>query len=398
MPKQERTTVPVKKDVLRWARNTRGLSTKDAATKLKITEGELEQFENGNSQPDLETFDRMVSAYKQPESVLLLTTPPPTIALPRDFRTSGGRRAGLTPETRLALREARELQQYVSELVIDDPQLIKSLKIKPATTTENPEQRAAIEREHLGVSLAVQLRWKPQEDSFNRWRDWLEKKGLIILLKKMPWKDCRGFLLLEEDMLPTIVINSEDMPSARIFSLFHEYAHLLLGAASICQATRAQSPSERWCNEFASAFLLPRESIKSHVKERFPLAGKEYDWPVTAVTKLATYYRVSRPAMAIRLQKLGLAIPDYYEKHKAELHSYDARPKPEDPPRIKKNPGWKQKRKLNEVGLTAASVILKAWNEQIADAMEAADVLDLSLDELYGLEQETQEQKVRYVG
>jgi len=99
--------------------------------------------------------------------------------------------------------------------------------------------------------------------------------------------------------------------------------------------------------------------------------------------------------MALRLQRLGLAIPSYYETHKGELNSFDQKPKPVNPPRIQRPPGWKQKRKLREVGNAAATIILNAWKEDLANPTEAADILNLSLDELHGLREQTEAQHVR---
>lgn len=384
--------------MLRWARNARGLSLRESAHALGIREQELADIESGALEPSSTVFDKMIRVYRQSESVLLLAQPPDIDPLPRDYRTAAGRRTRLSPETRLAIRDARELQRYVSELVSDDPQLIDRVTFPSVTLADDVEVQAKNERVRIGVPLATQLKWKTGDDSFNRWRDWLEKKGLLILLKKMPWKDCRGFSLMDGELLPTVVVNSEDTPAARVFTLFHEYGHLLLGNAGICQALKDTGNAEKWCNRFAAAVLLPADELRAHIKTLEAKAGPSYDWPMSQVSRLATYYRVSRPVIALRLQSLELAIPDYYKRHRNELHSFDLRPQPETPPKIVRKPGWKEKQKLREVGITAASVILNAWKEQIADATEAADILNLSLDELYGLQEQTEARRIRYVG
>ena len=40
------------------------------------------------------------------------------------------------------------------------------------------------------------------------------------------------------DEYPIIVLNSADSPNARIFSLFHELTHLILGQCAICEWIR----------------------------------------------------------------------------------------------------------------------------------------------------------------
>jgi Zn-dependent peptidase ImmA (M78 family) len=387
-------TVPANKDVLKWARLQRGLSVNEAAERLKISNADLLQIEAGVA-PPTEIFDRMIAVYKQPESTLLLAKPPAVSPMPEDYRTQEGRRTPLSSETKLAIREAQELQTYVSELLDDDPDLSKKIELRPTALSDDPEKRAAKERERIGVSLETQLQWQPGDASFNKWRMTLEELGVLVLLKKMPWEDCRGFSLVNSHLLPTIVVNSEDTPAARIFTLFHEYAHLTLRNAGICKLTPNSSQTERWCNLFASSFLLPPHELTSYVSSINPQAGSQHDWPLAQIYRLALHFRVSRSVMALRLQRLGLAVPDYYEKHKGELNSFDQKAKPTTPPRIVRPPGWKQKRKLREVGRTAASIILNAWKEDLANPTEAADILNLSLDELHGFREQTEAQHVR---
>lgn len=392
MPKR----IPANRDVLRWARNIRGLTRREAADDIGITEQELADIEERDQLPTVKAFNKMVTVYKQTESTLLLERPPDAQPFPKDFRTASGAQAKLSPDTRLAIRDAQELQHYVSELVEDDPGLVERIKLPSLKLKDDPESEAQKERARIGVPLHTQLQWK-QNDSFDNWRDWLERKGILILLKKMPWGDCRGFSLLDHAQLPAIVVNSEDIPVARIFTLFHEYAHLALQTAGICMPTAVNSGIERWCNQFAAAYLLPAQDIKEHAKTISPNAGIDHDWSITTVGRLATYYRVSRSAMALRLQELGLALPNYYDKHRSELSNFDKRPKPKKALKIKRRPGWKEKRKLKEVGITAASVIVGAWQEKIVDPMEAADILNFSLEELRGLQKQTEAQRVRNV-
>jgi Zn-dependent peptidase ImmA (M78 family)/DNA-binding XRE family transcriptional regulator len=394
MPKNPQT-VPASKDVLKWARETRGLTVSEAALSLGIPDQALADIEAGKQLPTSAIFDKMITVYKQTESILLLERHPSIAPLPNDYRTVGGRRPKLSPDTRLAIRTAQELQSYLSELVEDDPELIDRVKLPTASVNDDPEKTAATVRALLGVPLGVQLTWKPGNESFNNWREHLQKKGLLILLKKMPWKDCRGFSLWDGSLLPAIVVNSEDVPAARIFTLFHECAHLILRNTGICTLS-AINAIEQWCNRFSGAFLLPATNFTEHIKT-YPMAGPNYDWPMGQLARLASYYRVSRSVMALRLQHLGLAVSTYYDRHKGELNNFDQTPKPSKPPKIIRKPGWKEKQTLREVGSATASVIVAAWKEHIADATEAADILNLSLDELHGLQAQT-EVRVRNVG
>jgi Zn-dependent peptidase ImmA (M78 family)/DNA-binding XRE family transcriptional regulator len=395
MPEKSDNAIHASKDVLVWARKVRGLSQSEAATELGISEGLLKAIEDGAEHPNASLFNAMITVYKQPESVLLLANPPDTPPVPQDYRTAGSKTTKLSPETRLIVREVQEVQQFISELVNDEPHLMPRSDLPRISLDQSPHRVAVSERERLGVPLSTQLRWTPQE-SFEKWRNRLQGNGILVFLKKMPWDDCRGFSLEGADLLPAIIVNAEDVTAARTFTLFHEYGHLLLRQAGICTLT-PKSKIERWCNVFAATFLAPSVQLLEYIRATYPQAGPDFDWPIARLTRLASHFRVSRPVMALRVQELGMAPPDYFDKHYGELNVFDRRRKPSKPPKIKKAPGWKEKQRLREVGLRAASVIVEAWKEQITDATEAADILNLSLDELHGLQVQTEVQRIRNV-
>jgi len=354
----------------------------------------LVDLEKDKQKPTSKVFDKMVRVYKRSESILLLATPPKTEPLPKDYRTVAGLTARLSPSTRLAIRQTQELQKYVSGLA-DDALENRFSRLPTASVNQSPDNLAQQFREFFDVSLNDQLSWS-KAGTFPNWRQLIESHGLLVLLKKMPWKDCRGFSLLSEGTIPAIVVNSEDVEVARSFTLFHELAHLALRRAGIC-VFAPSTQVEKWCNRFAAEFLVPSPSFVEYVRDIKPDADRTYDWPMAALQNMSNYYRVSRSVIALRLQELGLAIPDYYDQHRSELTSFDQRPKREEPIKIKKKPGWKEKQKLKEVGVRTASVILDAWKHRIADASEAADILNLSLSELHGLEKQTEAQRVRNV-
>jgi len=72
--------------------------------------------------------------------------------------------------------------------------------------------------------------------------------------------DCSGML----DRARKMILVRRSDPSARInFSIAHEIGHLVLHPKDgiDCRTQRAASAEEREADEFAAAFLLPRESL-----------------------------------------------------------------------------------------------------------------------------------------
>ena len=62
-------------------------------------------------------------------------------------------------------------------------------------------------------------------------------------------------LCIFHDEVPIILLNGKDTTNGRIFSLFHELTHLLLGESAICENNES-SKEEIFCNAVAGEFLV----------------------------------------------------------------------------------------------------------------------------------------------
>src|SRR5436305_1370186 len=75
-----------------------------------------------------------------------------------------------------------------------------------------------------------------QYDHLNLWTAALEEAGILVLTTHgggvLP-TEMRAFSLYY-DLLPVIMVNGSDAPRGRLFSLLHEYAHLLRRTAGLC--------------------------------------------------------------------------------------------------------------------------------------------------------------------
>ena len=110
------TVMPVKPDLLIWAREYRGLQLEEAAERLGMTAAELRAFENGKP-IHLGNFNKLSDTYRVPRATLLRRTRPNVPPMPQDFRSVAGRGARIGFETRLAIDYARTIAQNVLELV-----------------------------------------------------------------------------------------------------------------------------------------------------------------------------------------------------------------------------------------------------------------------------------------
>ena len=356
--------IAVKPELLVWAREYRGLTLPEAAKKLSMSESDLAGLEGGSKPLTLTYFRRISGRYRIPGATLLRRTPPPTPPLPKDFRTIGGKQPRIGFEARLAISYARTIEQNILELVEADaaPPLPSLAKV---SLDDDPAEAGERERSRLGVSVATQLVWRSTE-AFNNWRAVIEKTGAYVVMQKYDLEDCRGFTLYENPNAPIIVLNkAEDYAPARIYTLIHEYCHLLLREPGISDVY-ARTPVEVFCNRFAAGFLIPRSALRD-ILPSWP--NTPVDWEHEVVSDWARKLKVSTQALALRLEELSLAPAGYYRRFAQGQRIV---------PRTEEGGGNYVLTQVSEMGMGYLSAVFRAMDKGTIQAGEAADMTHLS--------------------
>lgn len=371
--------VEVTPDVLRWARRYRGLDLRSAADQLSITERQLEDIERGRESPILPLLNEMRKVYKQGIGVLLRHTVPLTPPRLLDFRTIEGRTPNLTPETLNHIRESQSVQDKLRELQAQAPELIPPADLPEAEGQDDPALVASMERLRFGVPIRSQKATSAlssSDDQFHFWRTVFQERGILIFSKSLKTENCRGFSLWIEDGPPVIVVSSQDSAAGRLFTLMHEYAHLMRRQSSMCIAGR-EAPgdnTEPWCNAFAASFLVPEDDLRTEVARKFPNLSRS-QWNLSNVHALAVTYRVSDLAMAIRLKTLG--VTNLVDDARRALFGQDKKrtggpPGPNDPETSRR-----PYRRAGEFGYLAVNAFVTAARSGEMDAARAAQALRL---------------------
>jgi len=123
-----------------------------------------------------------------------------------------------------------------------------------------------------------------------------------------------------DTLLYVIVINSQDNILARIFTLFHEYAHLILGIPEIyIQDSDTSKEIEKWCDTFASEFLIPTKELEKN--ELFELLVKTEKVMPKIIENLSREFKVSKKAILTKLMLLNVLSYEDYEEQKAKIES-----------------------------------------------------------------------------
>jgi len=117
----------------------------------------------------------------------------------------------------------------------------------------------------LGVSIGERSARKPDVE-FRNWRSIIENKlGIFIFQFPMSENELDGFSYAFDDFPHAIVVNNQNAPVRKIFTIFHELSHILKHYPGACKPDYSdkQLNIEYECNSFAGKFLVPAEILRT---------------------------------------------------------------------------------------------------------------------------------------
>ena len=220
--------------ILIWARERLDLSLRDASEYLKFDMDKLKSWEDGSKYPTISQAKKIAKKYKIPYVFFFLPEPPKNIKLPKnqDYRTINNQPISkFSVELKSLLFDIMQRREAMiqlnQELAIDNPKFNYFFDINK--TDENIIADAIREI----INLPNNLKFTGKNDAFNFIRTSLEKIGILVFQSvDIELSEMRGISVLEE-VYPIIVVNRDDAPNARVFTLIHEFVHLITGTAGI---------------------------------------------------------------------------------------------------------------------------------------------------------------------
>jgi Zn-dependent peptidase ImmA (M78 family) len=375
--------------VLKWAREGRfgprveTLEAHWAASWTELSPSIIVEWEKGIGQPTFSQIRKLAEIYKRPLAVFFLTSPPEEINNPPDLRTIGSEDNDvLSPEALLVIRKARRIQEVAATL-LEELGEKPHFKYPRHTVNENASELAKQIRTDLNISLKEQTAFRTFEDFFEYLRVKIEGSGVITLKTGLQdsfsTADCRA--LSFADQLPyVILVNNKDSEGAKNFSLVHEFAHLLLRQAGICNnyksfgAGRGINPVEVFCNQFAASFLVPGNMLLSHseLRDDKSLSNEQID--ITA-ERLALEFKVSRVVILRRLLTLGRIQKPTYDSKTKEWSDENIAPR---------RPGgrFSLSTALKKNGVAFSSLVLEAYKNRKISYAGVSDYLGLKTKHL----------------
>lgn len=309
--------------LLVWARESAGYELHEAATLFEINSATLSAWEAGDQRPTIASLREASRIYRRPLAVFFLPTPPTDFDVPHDYRKHAGSKSRrMSPELRAEIRRL----QFLREVALDVAEAIEAEPaefIGSATLDIDAEVVAASSRARLNLGLTTQVnRWSTPTEALKACRTAVEGSGVLVFqVQNVDTSEMRGFSV-RELQFPIIALNSKDAPAARLFTLFHEFGHLLLNQAGLCDLSdegRASSQDQRaevFCNAFAGELLVPREALL--VEIGIKRVSRTRSWDDDEIRTLAQRFCVSREVIARRLVTIGAASREFYSAKRAQ--------------------------------------------------------------------------------
>lgn len=309
--------VDVRPAVLAWAKARSGVDEERLATRFP----KLGDWERGDLVPTLRQLEDFARATHTPVGQLLLDEPPHEEVPIPDYRTIGD--AGVSQpsadllDTIYHCIQRQDWYRSFAQLNQEPPvKLVRSLSAAMAVADAAVAMRGAL-------GFDVDERGSTFTDALRLLAERAEGQGVLVMVngvvesnthRKLDPREFRGFALTDP-LAPLVFVNGADTKAAQIFTLVLELVHIFVGETALSDADlveRALVDVERWCNEVAAEFLVPRATLAGAFDASADLTDE--------LDRLAKTFKVSTLVVLRCVHDLGhLGWDEYRAAYRDEL-------------------------------------------------------------------------------
>ena len=284
---KKQNNAPIIGGRLLQARKIKGLTARCVAETIGVSAQAISLYENSYSQPNPETFEKMISMYDFPFSFYFKPLKNSSVEGPVFYRK-------LTRAT----KASREIAFNKSQLFIHD--IVEEIAPKlhlPAVDQLFMEIKnsVSIEKHRFDVesmSKWIRKKWNLGYGPIDNLMFELEKRGIIISVMKMP-DDIDGFSYWLNGR-PYIFVNRNNNFFRLRMSLAHELCHLFFHGAVNLEDEFDKVEEE--AKNFASAFLAPNITFMNDI----------HATTLQSLLSLKPKWKMSVAALLVRCERLHL--------------------------------------------------------------------------------------------
>lgn len=343
---------------LKNARLYRGKTITDLADETGISKQAISQFENGKATPSIETLLKIMNVLKFPREYFRQVDEDITVNTFFRALLTTSKKEQLVQVTRT--KTLAKIYEFLEEY-IDFPEF----KI-PQIDIENID----IEE----ITLELRDYWGLGVNPIGNIINVMEKNGIVVSSFKTNESKIDAFTQIHKvhNVERPFVIVGDDKESAvrRQFSMAHELGHIILhnNSIEVDELSREEyKMMEEEANNFAAAFLLPKESFLTDVMQ--------YPNKLEFYVELKRKWKVSISAMIIRAFKLNAITHNQYQYLMKQLSKK----------------GWRVKEPLDDLIVTPKPVLLKKSIDMLItnDVMNETEIVNELAN--YGMALDTDE-------
>lgn len=300
---------------LRAAREAAGFTQAEAAEVLGVSRSTLSQIEAGRTRLDSLSLRQLADLYRRPIDSFFdvpVSTAPAASPLSATDVTRLDELV-LAHFTDRPARDRRVIGRFLR--FCQDLAALRAWLGRPRREPPDAYPLGPRARKFAAEGVAVQERARlglHDAPVGGRLFELVEEIGVPIYRAPLAEEGISGLLVHHPTAGPVIFVNAQQYPWRQVFTVAHEYGHLLLHARSqpvACCIFGADgvgggdATGEALVNAFASEFLMPEDGVKRFLLEAGATSDK---LTVEQVVRLQRHFGVSFKAMLYRLQRLRL--------------------------------------------------------------------------------------------
>ena len=368
-------------NIIRWARESYNMSEEEAAHSIGVSKEKYSAWESGSEFPTYAKLKKISDVFRKPSAVFFFPEPPNIPPIKGDLRTLPDAVVdGFSKNVMIQLEKAKAYQLNLMELYETSNCIFTNREIIPSDI----KQLCNYLRNIMGFPINAQKGRKNTKVVFEIYREKLYELGIYVFKDSFKDNNVSG-LCINDDLFPVILINNSMSFARQIFTLFHEFYHLVsnTSGAEIIRddyykyLDRSQSATEKRCDIFANEFLVPTDDFKIELNKKEPDEDR--------IAELATLYSVSKEVIMYKLWSMHVITSDEYESLKETFYGDAIRNQ-------KKENGENTSRgnyyftKLAYLGASYTSDVFKQMYSGKIDSFRASEMLNSKVDHLPQLE------------
>lgn len=305
--------------IFNWARARAQVSEEDLSHSLGVKLEKVIDWSSGAQKPTFGQAQKLANKLHIPFAFFFLPAPPQDALPIPDLRTHGNHGvADISIDLKDTIASVVKRQAWFKEYLKDQDTEALGF-IGSFTVNDDPRDVAQNIRKTLRLE-DLNPRGLNWEEYQRKIVEAAEAAGILVMRsgivennthRPLSVSEFRGFAI-SDSYAPVVFVNLRDAPSARLFTLLHELAHLWLGQSGVSSGSAIEGRrEEQFCNAVAGEFLAPTIDVIAMWNQHKELNDN--------VSDIARVFHVSRYVIIRRAFDLGLVSYDIYQDYYKEL-------------------------------------------------------------------------------